>query len=146
MEHGFNQFLLEGKFNTPDRDYLAVLRELDRIPARMLKTIKAIKDLIRERGTSTNIEPIEDPPPAQPVHHRIHLQGILPPHGLATSCTQTQNTTTNRFRPLAIQSDPKKRGSKPKATSSIFASEIAPPRARDSASKDTNPLTAAQVL
>ena len=48
MEHVFNQFLLEGKFNTPDRAYLAVLRELDRIPARMLKTIKAIKDLIRK--------------------------------------------------------------------------------------------------
>ena len=65
MEHVFNQFLLEGKFNTPDRAYLAFLRELDRSPARMLKTIKAIKDLIRERGTTNNIEPIEDPPPIQ---------------------------------------------------------------------------------
>ena len=65
MENFLNQFLLEGKHDSADRAYLAVLRELDRIPARMIKTIKAIKDLIHERGTARKIEPIEDPPPIQ---------------------------------------------------------------------------------
>jgi hypothetical protein len=65
MENFLNQYLLEGKHDSPDRAYLAVLRELDRIPARMLKVIKALKDLIYERGTSRKIEPIEDPPPVE---------------------------------------------------------------------------------
>ncbi len=65
MENFLNHSLLQGKHDAPDRAYLAVLRELDRIPARMLKTIKAIKDLIHERGTVRTFEPIEDPPPIQ---------------------------------------------------------------------------------
>ena len=64
MENFLNQYLLEGKHDAPDRAYLAVLRELDRIPARMLKVIKAIKDLTAERA-NRQIEPIEDPPPVE---------------------------------------------------------------------------------
>jgi hypothetical protein len=63
MENFLNQFLHNGKHDSPDRAYLAVLRELDRIPARMLKTIKALRQLIAERGATPEIEPIEDPPP-----------------------------------------------------------------------------------
>ena len=66
MEHIFNQFCHEGKFNSPDSAYLTVLRELDRIPARIQKTIKTLRQLIAERGTTPEIEPIEDPPPIEP--------------------------------------------------------------------------------
>ncbi len=57
-EHMYNHYLLEGKHDAPDCAYLTVLRELDRI----LKTIKAFKALIAERGATKEIEPIEDPP------------------------------------------------------------------------------------
>ena len=63
MEHVCNHYMLDGKHDAPDRAYLTVLRELDRIPARILKTIKALKQLIAERGINKEIEPIEDPPP-----------------------------------------------------------------------------------
>jgi hypothetical protein len=53
---------LEGRHDSPDRAYLTVLREVDRIPNRILKTIKALKALIAERGATKEIEPIEDPP------------------------------------------------------------------------------------
>ena len=66
MEHFFNGFADEGKLNNPDRALLAILRELDRIPARMLKTIHALKKLIAERGATPDIEPIVDPPPVEP--------------------------------------------------------------------------------
>jgi len=62
-EHMCNHYLLEGKHDAPDRAYLTVLRELDRIPNRILKTVKALKALIAERGATKQIEPIEDPPP-----------------------------------------------------------------------------------
>ena len=65
MENFLNQYLLEGKHDVADRAYVAVLRELDRIPARMLKVVKALKDTIRERGANPEIEPIDDPPPVQ---------------------------------------------------------------------------------
>ena len=63
MEHVCNHYMLDGKHDAPDRAYLTVLRELDRIPARILKTIKALKQLIAERGINKEIEPIDDPPP-----------------------------------------------------------------------------------
>ncbi len=63
MEHVCNHYMLDGKHDAPDRAYLTVLRELDRIPNRILKTIKALKQLIAERGVNKEIEAIEDPPP-----------------------------------------------------------------------------------
>jgi hypothetical protein len=63
MEHVCNHYMLNDKHDAPDRAYLTVLRELDRIPNRILKTIKALKALIAERGTNKEIEPIDDPPP-----------------------------------------------------------------------------------
>lgn len=101
MEHVFNQFLLEGKFNTPDRAYLAVLRELDRIPARMLKTIKAIKDLIRKRGTSTNIEPTNPTGPqlSQSITEYSYKEFCrrmdLPPIDLTTGALEPKSPPTD---------------------------------------------------
>jgi hypothetical protein len=62
-EHICNHYMLNDKHDAPDRAFLTVLRELDRIPNRILKTIKALKALIAERGTNKEIEPIDDPPP-----------------------------------------------------------------------------------
>jgi len=62
MENFFNQACLSGFHEQPSRAYLAVLRELDRIPNRILKVIKAIQQQIALRDKSGNIEPIEDPP------------------------------------------------------------------------------------
>ena len=65
MDHFFNAFAQLGRINNPDRALIAVLQELDRIPARILKTVKALKQLIAERGPSPEIEPIDDPPPTE---------------------------------------------------------------------------------
>jgi len=62
MENFFNQAYLIADHEKPTRAYLAVLRELDRIPNRILKVIKAIQQQIALRNPNAEIEPIEDPP------------------------------------------------------------------------------------
>ena len=75
MEHVCNHYMLDSKHDAPDRAYLTVLRELDRIPNRILKTIKALKALIAERGTNKEIEPIDDPPPVPTPDEYEQLNG-----------------------------------------------------------------------
>jgi hypothetical protein len=85
-EHMCNHYLLEGKHDAPDRAYLTVLRELDRI----LKTVKALKALIAERGATKEIEPIEDPPPVPTPdeYKKLNNEPIPPTHPSGPEITQ----------------------------------------------------------
>jgi hypothetical protein len=71
MEFIFNQALHQGCHNEAPRGYIAVLRELDRIPNRILKVIKALREQIALRDKNTEIEPIEDPPPVDTVNQMM---------------------------------------------------------------------------
>ncbi|MCX6614398.1 MAG: hypothetical protein NTW74_26605, partial [Acidobacteria bacterium] len=63
----------------------------DRIPNRILKTIKALKTLIAERGINKEIEPIDDPPPVPTPdeYAKINNEPIPPAHPTGPEITQS---------------------------------------------------------
>ena len=85
------RFRIEDIINKPVTFLPAIIRELDRLPGRIQRTIKILRAEIAQReafighGENVEIEPIPDPPklPARPPEEFYH--GVLTPNGIVAA-------------------------------------------------------------
>ena len=104
MEYLFNHamsFRVEDILKTPVTFLTHIMRELDRLPARIQRTIKAIRteqklrfDLQREHE-NLEIEPIPDQPPLPPRSKHDRYSAAVTPHGIVATDKLPQNAITN---------------------------------------------------
>ena len=104
MEFLFNQAMsgrIDDILKTPVAFLPHIMRELDRLPARIQRTIKAIRaeqklrfDLLHD-NEYLEIEPIADQPPLPPRPEQEFIEGVLTPNGIVALDRLPQNAKTN---------------------------------------------------
>ena len=104
MEFLFNQAMsvrVDDILKTPVAFLPHIMRELDRLPARIQRTIKAIRaeqklrfDLLHD-NENLEIEPIPDQPPLPPRPEQEFIEAVLTPNGIVARDRLPQNAKTN---------------------------------------------------
>ena len=104
MEFLFNQAMsvrVDDILKTPVAFLPHIMRELDRLPARIQRTIKAIRaeqkirfDLLHD-NENMEIEAIPDQPPLPPRPEQEFIEAVLTPNGIVARDRLPQNAKTN---------------------------------------------------
>ena len=104
MEYLYNQAMsvrVDDILKTPATFLPQIMRELDRLPARIERSIKAIRaeqkirfDLLHD-NENLEIEPIADQPPLPPRPEQEFIEAVLTPNGIVARDRLPQNAKTN---------------------------------------------------